>query len=62
MINSEYQPQVEKNLEDLFDIKAQADNQLVEVLQGKSTPQITASDLILSIDDVQTILTLVNKE
>jgi len=62
MINQELQPQVEKNLAELFNIQEQANTQLVETLSGITKTQLSPSDLILSTDDVQTIISLNNME
>lgn len=62
MINSEHQPQVEKNLENLFNIQPQADEQLVEMIKGNKPRRLIPADLLLNTDDIQTILSLDNLE
>lgn len=62
MINSEHQPQVEKNLENFFNIQPQADEQLVEMIKGNKPRRLIPADLLLNTDDIQTILSLDNLE
>ena len=62
MPNSEHQPQVNQNLESLFNISEQADNQLIDVLSGTDTTELNFNDYKLRIEDVRTILSSDNKE
>lgn len=62
MPNSEHQPKVEKNLEALFDMNNQADNQLIDVLSGNDNTELNFDDYKMRIEDVRLILSSDNKE